>query len=70
MTAPTFEKDYVEEECLVYLDFDTKLSDEKTENQNLKIKFLGIDSEHPVVQVNNKIYKGLSICWLHYAIWH
>lgn len=59
MTEPIAGKDYVEEECLVYLDFDTKLLDEKLINQNPKIKFLGIDTAEPIVQINNKIYKGL-----------
>lgn len=57
----TFARDYVEEECLVYLDFDTKLLDESLINKNPKIKFLGIDTEHPIVQINNKIYKGFCL---------
>lgn len=51
-------KDYVDEECLIYLDFETKLLEEHLVTPNPIIKFLGIETENPVVQINNKIFKG------------
>lgn len=47
------------EEYLVYVDFDTKLLDEQFSNLNAKIKFLGIDTEKPIMQLNNQLFKGI-----------
>ncbi len=50
--------DYEEEECLVYLDFQSKIKSETLDKQNLKIKVIGFDTDEPIVQVNNKMFRG------------
>lgn len=49
---------YETEEFLVYVDMDTKLLDGQLSESNTKIKFLGIDTEHPIMQLNNQVFKG------------
>lgn len=49
---------YESEEYLVYVDLDTKLLDDQLSNSNAKIKFLGIDTETPIMQLNNQVFKG------------
>ncbi|KAG4065530.1 hypothetical protein HA402_013300 [Bradysia odoriphaga] len=50
--------DYEEEEFLVFLDFQTKIKSETLEKRNLKIKMIGFETDEPIVQVNNKIFRG------------
>lgn len=50
--------DYEEEECLVYLDFDTKFLEDQLRDPNLKMDIIGIDTENPILQVNSKLFKG------------
>lgn len=45
-------------ETYLYVDFETKLLEEQLMNPNLHIKVLGIDTDSPIVQLNNKIFKG------------
>lgn len=47
------------EETYLYVDFETKLLEEQLMNPNLQIKVLGIDTDAPIVQLNNKIFKGI-----------
>lgn len=49
---------YETEEYFVYVDLDTKLLDDQLSNSNAKIKFLGIDTENPIMQLNNQLFKG------------
>lgn len=49
---------YETEEFLVYVDLDTKLLDEQLSKSNTKVKFLGIDTENPIMQLNNQLFKG------------
>lgn len=49
------------EETYLYVDFETKLLEEQLMNPNLQIKVLGIDTDAPIVQLNNKIFKGTGI---------
>lgn len=49
---------YEVEECFVYVDLDTKLLDDQLSKSNAKIKFLGIDTENPIMQINNQLFKG------------
>lgn len=49
---------YETEEFLVYVDLDTKLLDEQLSKTNTKVKFLGIDTENPIMQLNNQLFKG------------
>lgn len=50
--------DYEEEEFLVFLDFQSKIKSETLEKRNLQIKMIGFDTDEPIVQVNNKIFRG------------
>lgn len=61
---------YETEEYLVYVDLDTKLSHDQLSKTNAKIKFLGIDTEHPIMQLNNQLFKGKlesSLCFQFYC---
>lgn len=49
---------YETEEFYVYVDLDTKLLDEQLSKSNTKIKFLGIDTQNPIMQLNNQLFKG------------
>lgn len=49
---------YETEEYFVYVDLDTKLLDDQLSNSNARIKFLGIDTENPIMQLNNQLFKG------------
>lgn len=55
---------YETEEIYVYVDLDTKLLDDQLTNSNAKIKFLGIDTENPIMQLNNQLFKGNFTCFL------
>lgn len=59
-TKDTAQEDdrYETEELLVYVDLDTKLLDDQLTKSGTKIKFLGIDTEHPIMQLNNQLFKG------------
>lgn len=53
-----YDEDAEYEETYLYVDFETKLLEEQLMNPNLQIKVLGIDTDAPIVQLNNKIFKG------------
>ena len=44
-----------EEEILVYVEFDNCATNDVFSSENLKLDMLGLDSEHPVMQVNGKV---------------
>lgn len=50
--------DFEEEELLVYLDFQSKIKSETLDKKNVKIKMIGFDTDEPIVQVNNKMFRG------------
>lgn len=50
--------EYEEEELLVYLDFELKINSESLEEPNLKIKMIGFETDEPIVQINNKMFRG------------
>lgn len=52
------DEDFEEEELLVYLDFQSKIKSETLEEQNLKIKMIGFETDEPVIQINNKMFRG------------
>lgn len=52
------DEDVEYEETYLYVDFETKLLEEQLMNPNLQIRVLGIDTDAPIVQLNNKIFKG------------
>uniref|UniRef100_A0A182U6Z4 Transcription factor TFIIIC triple barrel domain-containing protein n=1 Tax=Anopheles melas TaxID=34690 RepID=A0A182U6Z4_9DIPT len=53
--ASTDDDDLYEEEITLLADFDICLD---VDDPNLHIKVVGIDSEHPVIQVNDEVYQG------------
>ena len=44
-----------EEEILVYVEFDNCMTNDVFKSENLQLDMLGIDSDHPVMQVNGKV---------------
>lgn len=50
--------EYETEEYLVYVDLDTKSLDDQLLKLKKDIKFLGLDTEAPIMQFNNQLYKG------------
>uniref|UniRef100_A0A182SLY2 Transcription factor TFIIIC triple barrel domain-containing protein n=1 Tax=Anopheles maculatus TaxID=74869 RepID=A0A182SLY2_9DIPT len=51
----TKDDDLYEEELTLFADFDICL---EVDDPNLHIKVIGIDTEHPVIQVNDEVYRG------------
>uniref|UniRef100_A0A1Q3FA57 Proteinral transcription factor 3c polypeptide 6 n=1 Tax=Culex tarsalis TaxID=7177 RepID=A0A1Q3FA57_CULTA len=51
-------EDYIEEEILVFADFEKYLATEELTDPNVRIKVIGIETESPIVQINNDLYKG------------
>ncbi|XP_003427205.1 spindle pole body component 110 [Nasonia vitripennis] len=47
-----------EEEILVYVEFDSCATNDVFSSPNLKLDMLGLDSDHPVMQVNGKFFEG------------
>lgn len=52
------DEDFEEEELLVYVDFQSKIKPESLEEPNVTIKMIGFDTDEPVVQINNKMFRG------------
>ncbi|EAT45353.1 AAEL003390-PA [Aedes aegypti] len=50
--------DYIDEEMLVFADFETHLAADELTNPDIRIKVIGIDSDNPVIQINDDIYRG------------
>ncbi|XP_001851019.2 guanine nucleotide-binding protein-like 3 homolog [Culex quinquefasciatus] len=50
--------DYIEEEMLVFADFEKYLATEELIDPNVRVKVIGIETENPIVQINNDLYKG------------
>ncbi|XP_053696215.1 uncharacterized protein LOC128743628 [Sabethes cyaneus] len=50
--------DYIEEEMLLFVDFEKFTSRDELIDQNVKIKVVGIETETPIIQVNNDLYQG------------
>lgn len=44
-----------EEEILVYVEFENCATSDAFSSENLKLDMLGLDSDHPVMQVNGKV---------------
>lgn len=51
-------EDYIEEEMLLFADFEKHLTQEELADPNVRVKVIGIETEHPVIQINNDVYKG------------
>lgn len=50
--------DYEEEEFLVYVDIESAISKNQIEDPNCEMKIIGLESDKPVLQINNKIFEG------------
>lgn len=59
MAKISSENEYEEDETLVYVDFESNLLEDQITNNDLKMKFIGIDTNHPILQMNNKIFRGI-----------
>ncbi|XP_055695438.1 general transcription factor 3C polypeptide 6 [Lutzomyia longipalpis] len=55
-TTPQYSDD--EDEVYLYVDFNQIALQDELSNPNLTFKIVGIESENPVVQINNKFFKG------------
>ncbi|XP_065081657.1 uncharacterized protein LOC135704148 [Ochlerotatus camptorhynchus] len=49
---------YIEEEMLIFADFENYLTPEELADPNVRVKVIGIESESPVIQINNDVYRG------------
>ncbi|XP_032674556.1 general transcription factor 3C polypeptide 6 isoform X2 [Odontomachus brunneus] len=47
-----------EEEILVYVEFEDLIGSNTFCNQDLQLDMIGIDTEHPVMQINGRFYEG------------
>lgn len=56
-TTPS-DDEYEEEETLIYVDFESNLLEDQISDNDLKLKLIGIDTEQPILQLNNKIFRG------------
>ncbi|KFB40683.1 AGAP013033-PA-like protein [Anopheles sinensis] len=53
------EDDFYEEEMMLLVDFDMLLKlEEDPHPGNTHIKIIGLDSENPIIQVNDEVYRG------------
>lgn len=55
MTDSDSELEEDEEEILVYVEFDDCETNDVFSSENLNLDMLGLDSDHPVMQVNGKV---------------
>lgn len=58
MMDTKIEEEYEIEESYVYVDFDSKLLDDQLPNTETKVRFLGMDTKQPIMQINNQLFKG------------
>lgn len=47
-----------EEEMLVYVEFEGLVGSNVFNNEELQLDMIGIDTEHPIMQINGRIYEG------------
>ncbi|XP_017887184.1 general transcription factor 3C polypeptide 6 [Ceratina calcarata] len=47
-----------EEEILVYVEFEELTDSNVLSDKNLQLDMIGIDTEHPIMQINGKFYEG------------
>lgn len=59
MMDTKIEEEYEIEESYVYVDFDSKLLDDQLPNTETKVRFLGMDTKQPIMQINNQLFKGI-----------
>ncbi|EGI67212.1 PREDICTED: general transcription factor 3C polypeptide 6 isoform X1 [Acromyrmex echinatior] len=47
-----------EEEMLVYVEFEGLTGNEMFNNKDLQLDMIGIDTEHPIMEINGRFYEG------------
>lgn len=47
-----------EEEMLVYVEFEGLTGSDTFSNQDLQMDMIGIDTEHPIMEINGRFYEG------------
>lgn len=47
-----------EEEMLVYVEFEGLTGSDTFSNQDLQLNMIGIDTEHPIMEINGRFYEG------------
>ncbi|KAL0122333.1 hypothetical protein PUN28_007217 [Cardiocondyla obscurior] len=47
-----------EEEMLVYVEFEGLTGSDTFSNENLQLDMIGIDTEHPIMEINGRFYEG------------
>lgn len=50
--------DWIEEEELVYVDLESLATSKELKDPDSIIKIIGLDDENPVMQLNEKMFKG------------
>lgn len=45
-----------EEEMLVYVEFEGLTGSDTFNNKDLQLDMIGIDTEHPIMQINGRVY--------------
>lgn len=59
MSQPDDDTDeYIEEEFLVFADFQTKLATDVLADPEVKIKVIGMEDQNTIMQVNDKMFQG------------
>ncbi|EFN83196.1 general transcription factor 3C polypeptide 6 [Harpegnathos saltator] len=48
-----------EEEILVYVEFEDLVGSNMFSNEDLQLDMIGLDTEHPIMQVNGRYYEGV-----------
>lgn len=59
MSQTENDDDYIEEEFLVFADFQTKIELDVLTDPEMNLKVIGFEEEHPIMQVNNKMFQGM-----------
>ena len=54
-----------EQEILVYVEFDGSVAGNTFSNENLHLDMIGLDSEHPIMQVNGKVLHLPTLLFFH-----
>lgn len=57
--ATLSDDEYEEEEIIVYADFHSKIPFDTLTDPNLNIKLIGMETDHPLMQINSKVFQGM-----------
>lgn len=53
------DSDWIEEEALVYVDLESLATSKELKDPGSIIKLIGLDEENPIMQLNEKYFKGM-----------